>query len=77
MPQIDDASSMTPEERQTEIAKILAEGVLRWHRRIGRCIGDSPNQTDAEPSDAAASPHSPAMSEPAGPPECRDDWARR
>ncbi len=41
MPDSDHASSLTPEQRRSEIAAILARGLLR-HRRMAKAAAASP-----------------------------------
>jgi hypothetical protein len=59
MPPIDDPSSLTPEERLSEIASILADGVLRLHARAALGGGDAPTKTEAGPSGSGTTPFYP------------------
>ena len=36
----DDPSSLTPDERRSELASIFAAGILRLHARVATHVGD-------------------------------------
>ena len=44
---IDDPAQMTPEERLTEVAAILAKGFLRWKRRASHI--EEPDSEESGP----------------------------
>ena len=51
MHHVDDPAYMTPEERATEVASILARGILRLRKRNVRASGqESAKNSDEKPS---------------------------